>query len=135
MDDPFRMRRIECVSQLNRDIEQAIGRKWPGLQPLGQVLPLEQLHRNERLILPVLSRRAFHRVNRADVRVVQRRGRSGLQQKSIERILIARQLRRKKFQRDFAAKREVLGLIDHSHPATAQWAKDAIVRDGLVHHA
>lgn len=33
-----------------------------------------------------------------------------------------------------AAKLGVLGLIDDSHPATAQFLEDPIVRDGLPNH-
>ena len=66
--------------------------------------------------------------------MIQRRGRARLQQKTVERILIARQLRRQKFQRDFAPQIEIFRLIHHTHPAAAQLAGDAVVRDGLVDH-
>ena len=30
---------------------------------------------------------------------------------------------------------DVLGLLDHTHPAAAQLLDDAVVRDGLANHA
>ena len=41
------------------------------------------------------------------------------QQKAVQRILIARELRRQKFQRNFAPQIEIFSLIDDTHPAAA----------------
>ncbi len=98
-----------------------------------EVLPFEQLHRNERLRVRALAR-FFDRIDRADVGMIQRRGGARLQQKAVERILIARQLRRQKLQRNFAPQVEIFRFIDHTHPAAAQLAGDAVMRDGLVDH-
>ena len=40
-----------------------------------------------------------------------------------------------KFQGDKAAEPHILGLVDDTHPATAQLLNDAVVRDGLADHA
>src|SRR3984957_16914547 len=57
-----------------------------------------------------------------------------LKHETIESSSIARELRRQKFQRDLAAQCKVFGFIDHAHPAAADAARDAVVRDGLVDH-
>ena len=54
--------------------------------------------------------------------------------KSIERCLIPQHFRSQEFERYSAAKSEVLRLIDHAHPAAAELAGDAVVRDGLIQH-
>ena len=66
--------------------------------------------------------------------MIERRCRTRLEHESLHSGLIFQEIRRKEFQRHFAAQGEILGLIDHSHPAAAQLAGDAIVRDGLVQH-
>ena len=38
------------------------------------------------------------------------------------------------FQRDEAPKLGVLSLVDHTHPASAEFLDDAVVRDGLPDH-
>ena len=98
-----------------------------------EILPLEQFHRDERLHVRALTC-FFDRIDRANIRMVQRRCCTRLQQKAVERILIARQLRRQELERDFAPQREVFRLVHHPHPAAAQLAGDAVVRDGLVDH-
>src|SRR4029453_6438873 len=37
-------------------------------------------------------------------------------------------------QRDLAAQADVLGLVDDTHPASAELIDDAVVRDGLADH-
>src|ERR1700719_3056425 len=39
------------------------------------------------------------------------------------------------FESHHPAQLDVLGLVDHTHPATAQLLNDAVVRDGLADHA
>ena len=46
-----------------------------------------------------------------------------------------RQIVRKKLEGDRATELEILGPVDHTHPATAQLLDDAVVRDGLTDHA
>jgi hypothetical protein len=67
--------------------------------------------------------------------MIQRRSRPRFQQKSIQSILIARKLWRQKLQRHLAPEVKVLRLIHYPHPATAQLAGNAVMRDGLSNHA
>ena len=73
-------------------------------------------------------------VNRADVDVIDRRGRARLLKEASLRVGVAHELRREELERHEAAKPEVLGLVDHTHPASADLGDDAIVRDGLADH-
>src|SRR5215469_8091352 len=41
---------------------------------------------------------------------------------------------RRNFKATKATEFDVLGLVDHTHPATAQLLDDAVVRDGLTNH-
>jgi len=38
------------------------------------------------------------------------------------------------FESHKATELHALGLIDHTHPAAAEFLDDAVVRDGLVNH-
>jgi hypothetical protein len=71
-------------------------------------------------------------VNRADVRMIHRGGRASLAEETLERPLVTGNVRRKKFQRDGAAERDVLGAIDHAHASAAQLFDDATVGDTLA---
>ena len=44
------------------------------------------------------------------------------------------QVLREELQRDKAMKLRVFGLIHHTHPTTAEFLNDAVVRDGLADH-
>jgi len=130
MDDSLGMRGIERVGELYRNVEQAVGWQRAGVKLLIEVLSLEQFHRDERL--HVLALCFFDRVDRTNIRMIQRRCGARLQQKTIERVLIARQLRRQELQRNFASEVQVFRLVHHSHATAAQLTRDAIVRDGLI---
>jgi hypothetical protein len=54
--------------------------------------------------------------------------------KSGQRLGIFGYFVRQEFQRDKTAQRDILGLIDHTHPAATQSLDDAVVRDGLADH-
>src|SRR5579862_2141342 len=103
MNDSFGVRSVESIRELDGDVEQAVRRQRTGEQLLVEVLSLEQFHRDERLLVTVRSLPFLHRVDGANVGMVQSRGRAGFEQKTVERILLARDLRRQEFERDFAA--------------------------------
>jgi hypothetical protein len=71
-------------------------------------------------------------VNRADVDVIDRRSRARFLKEASLRVGVAHELRREELERHEAAKPEVLGLVDHTHPASADLGDDAIVRDDLA---
>src|SRR5271167_2233944 len=71
-------------------------------------------------------------VDGADVGMIQRRGGPGFTAKSLEHLWIFRDGVRKKFQCDKPAERRILGLVDNTHSATAEFLDDAIVRNVLT---
>ncbi len=66
--------------------------------------------------------------------MVQRRRGTGFQQKPVESVLIARELRRQELQRNLASQVKVLRLVNDSHPSAAELAGNAVMRDGLADH-
>ena len=84
MDDPARVRRVERVGDLDRDLEKPLeGRRRPR-QEVPKRLAFDELHDDERA--PV---RLVDVVDRADVRVLERRRRPGLALQSLERRGVA----------------------------------------------
>src|ERR1700739_342540 len=99
MNDSFGVRGVERVGKLNCNVEQALRWQRAGKQLLVEVLSLEQFHGNERLLFTVRALPLFHRVDGANIGMVQRRGRAGFEQKTFERVLLARDLRRQELER------------------------------------
>jgi hypothetical protein len=90
-------------------------------------LPLEMLHHNEisAILLPDF-------VNRADVRMIQRRRCACLPLKSLQRIGVARQFFRQELQGNVAAEARVLSLVDDSHSAATEFLDDFVVGNDLA---
>ncbi len=66
--------------------------------------------------------------------MVQGRGSASFKQKTVQSILIAGSLRRKELQRDASSQIEILCFVNNPHPAAAELAGDAVMRDGLADH-
>jgi hypothetical protein len=79
--------------------------------------------------------RGFDGVDGADAGMIQGGSTSGLKHEAIEDGGFAGQLGRKKLQGYAAAQGEVFGFVNDSHPAAAELAEDAVMRDGLADHA
>jgi hypothetical protein len=60
--------------------------------------------------------------------------RSGFALKSLQRNGLSDQIVRQELQGNVAVQLEVFGLIHHTHPATAEFFDDAVVRDGGADH-
>src|SRR5262249_1536845 len=73
-------------------------------------------------------------VNRADVRMVQGRGGSGLALKSLHRMVVLGNFIGQEFESDLATEPGIFGLVDHTHATAPQFLQDAVVRDGLAEH-
>ena len=122
MDDAFRMGRVERVGNLRGQVQQHMERHRPTADPLLQRLPLQQFHGDEAMAFVFAD---F--VDRADVRMVQRRGRARLAEKTLQGLVVARNLARKKLQRDAAAQSGVFGTVDHTHSSAAQLLDDMVM--------
>ena len=87
------------------------------------------LHDDERL--PVLL---ADFVDGADVGMVQGGGCLCFALKTGQGLRVLGNIIGQKLQRDEAAEAWVLGLVDHTHAAAAEFLDDAVVRDGLADH-
>ncbi len=73
-------------------------------------------------------------INRADIRMIQRRSRLCLALKTRSGQRILRHFVRQKLQRNKAAQAGIFSLVNHAHTAAAQFLDNAVVRDGLIDH-
>ena len=130
MDDALGVRGLERIGNLNGQIEH-LGEpeRLSTFQSLPQRLPFEQLHGQQRLPVDVVDL-----VDRADVRVVQRRGGTRFALEALERGMVLRERWREKLERNVTPEFRVVGAIHHTHPPRADLVKDAIVRDDLANH-
>ena len=90
---------------------------------------IQKLHGDERLAVLLAD---F--VNGADVGMVQGRGGLGFALKTGQSLRVSGDFLGQELQGHKAVQPGVLGLVDHTHPATAQLLDDAVVRDGLADH-
>ena len=74
-------------------------------------------------------------VDGADIGMVESGGRPRFPLETVQGLRVLREVIGQKFQGDKAAKLYVLRLVDHAHPAAAQFLDDAVVRNGLADHA
>jgi len=129
MDNAFSVRRVQGVGNLGCQIEQQLNLQWLTQEAMLQRDAIEKLHRDEGAAFFFADV-----VNRADVGMVQRGCRFGFTAKSLQRLTIMGQVFRQELECHETVKPCVLGLIDHSHPATAQLLDDAVMRVGLADH-
>jgi hypothetical protein len=87
-----------------------------------RVCPFQQFHGDESS--PI---RLVNLVDGADVRVVQSRGSFSFPLETAECLFVVREIVWEKLERDLTTELQVLGLVDDTHPATAQFLEDAVV--------
>ena len=122
VDDAAAVRRVERLGDLPGEVQHARGGQRPFFDQLLDGAPLEQLHHDERLAVVFAEL-----VNRADVRVLQRRRQAGLALESGQPLGGRDRLGAQQLDGDFAAKLEVFGAIDHAHATFAEGVQQAIV--------
>jgi hypothetical protein len=131
MHDAAGMGRVEGVSELDSEIHELGDREGMPFDPMLERLSLEQLHDDE--VLPFF-RGSADVVDRADVRMVQRRGRTRFALEPIHGLRIVGKFRRQKFQREVPSEARVFGAVDNTHAAATELLHDAIVRERLADH-
>ena len=129
VNDSLCMGRIEGVRDFDADLEQMIHRQWTARDPAFQRLPVQKLHGDE---MPSLVFVNF--IDRADVRMAERRSSACLASKTLERRPIAPHFFGKKLQGNRTAQFGVLRLVYNTHAAAPEHFDDAIVRNGLANH-
>jgi hypothetical protein len=73
-------------------------------------------------------------IDRADVGMVQCRRSSCFALKSLNCLLILRQIVGQKLECHASAQFRVLSLVHYTHPASAEFLDNAVVQDGLADH-
>ena len=122
VDDAARVGGIQRVGDVNAQFQEVVDGQGPLADAMLQRPAVEQLHHEEPLAVVLADVE-----ERADVGVIQRRGDACLALEAFDRLRIARQLRREEFDGNLPAEPRVLGAIDHSHAAAAEFFDDAVV--------
>ncbi len=129
VNQPEGVRRVERIGDLHAEVEHRLHRQRSVREPPAQGGPVEQLHDEKRQIAM-----APDVIERADVRMAERRCRTRFTLKALERKRILRQLRREKFDGNLAAETRVLRAIDDTHAAFANLVEDPVMGNGLANH-
>ena len=125
--DSLGMRRVQRLGDLRCYRQQQSQIKRLPRNAVPQCRPVDELHRNEGAAV-----RLSYFIDRADVRVIQRRGRLRFALKPGKRLGISGHLVRQKFQRYKPAEFRVLGFINDAHATAAEFLHNAVVGDGLA---
>ena len=123
------MRRVQRIGNLNGEAKEQFKFHRPARDPVLQGHAIQKLHGDEGA--PVLF---ADFVDGADVRMIQRRSRSGFAPETFQCLRVASDFVGQELERDKAARRGVFGLVDHAHAAAAELFDDAVVRDRLADH-
>ena len=131
MNDALRVGGVQRIGNLDRQIEQDLGVAAAAPQSrCFNVMPVQKLHRDERLALVSFADFVYG----ANVGMVQGRGCARLSCESVPALAgLVRHPRAGTSKRQ-SGEFGVLSLVDHTHPATAEFLDDAVVRDGLANH-
>src|SRR5215471_2764494 len=127
MDDALRVRGVQPVCYVNRHIEQRFWFHRAASDGVFQRLTFEKFHCDERSAVLFANV-----VDRADIGMVQCGSGFGFAAKPFERLRIVSQRIGKKLKGNETVEPCVLGLVDHTHPAAAEFFEDAVMRDGLA---
>ena len=129
VNDALAVGGLEGVGHVDGDLHDLLDRERAAGEAALERLPLEQLHRDEGA--PLVLVRV---VDRADVRVVEGRGRARLALEALDGLAVPGQLVRQELERHRAAQARVLGLVDDTHAAAADLLEDPVVGEGFADH-
>src|SRR5436309_12271873 len=73
-------------------------------------------------------------MDRANIGMIQGGSCPRFTLKSLQRLMIGRELIGQELESNVAAQTQVFGLIDHTHATAAQSFQDAVMRNGLANH-
>ena len=124
MRDLLLVGRLERVGDWDRQFQKPRKRQPLRWDQLVQRLTLEQLHRHEPDAIGFLGR-----VDRDDVRMIERSDCAGFARESLEPCLVVCDLGAQKLQCDVATKPRIVSAIDLAHAARAERRLDDIVAD------
>jgi len=129
VDDPFGVRGIERVGNLDCEPEEHIGLDGFARDAMPQRHAVEKLHDDEgmAIFLPNL-------MDGTDIGMIQRRSRLRLALKPRQGLGVFDDVIGQEFQRDKSVEGYILCLVDDPHSAAAQFLDDAVVRYRLADH-
>jgi hypothetical protein len=130
MDDALGVRGIECVRELDRDIQQVRDLQRSTVDAIAEALAPEGLHHDVRCALIVADVE-----DGADAGVAQGARRACLDSKPLERLVAGRRLRWEELERDLPAQSFVFGEIHDTHAARTECTEYAVVGDGAADHS
>ena len=113
VEDALGVGGVEGINECERDVDDGRDIQRSARQPLLERLALEQLHRDERWLCADV-------VNRADIRMIQRRGRAALALEPLDGLGIGLESIGQCLDCDDAVEPCVLGSIDLAHPARSE---------------
>ena len=122
MHDPFAMRHCERVRKRAGDLHDLLDGQSALGNAMVERLPFHQLHGEE-----VHAIGFFDGINRDDMRVVERREGASFTLEAREALRVARHVRRKNLQRDFAPELRVGGAIHLTHSPRANCGVDSVM--------
>jgi hypothetical protein len=129
VDDAFRVRDSERISDLDCQREHSIERQRLARNAMLEGLPIQKLHDDE-----MLATLFADVVNSANVWVIQRRRSLRLTPETFKCGSVVCRLGRQKLKRDESMEASILCLVNHSHPAATELLDDVVMRDGLSDH-
>ena len=120
---------VERIRDLNPDRQHRLDLQRSASDTVFQCHAVEELHSDKRLmvLLPDF-------IDRADIGMIQGGSRLRLALKPSQRLGVVRNSIREKLQGDKSVQGYVLGLVDYTHAAAAEFFDNAVVRDGLTDH-
>src|SRR5215471_11703692 len=129
VNDSLGVRGLQGAGDLDPDVQRIVKAHRTAVDALLEGLTFQILHDDERTAIVFTDI-----VNRADLWMIQRRRRTGLDPEPFESRGIFYPFIRKKLQRNRTAQPYVLCLVDHPHAAGAELLNDAVVGNSLADH-
>ena len=113
MNDALTVRRVQCIGDLNGQVQNRFDVNGLACNQVLEGLPFQTLHGHERRALVLAEV-----INGADIRMVQCRGSLRFALEALQSLRVLGELFRQEFQRNEPVKSGVLSLEHHTHPAT-----------------
>ena len=129
VNDSLGVRRIQCVRDLDSQLQHLLQRQRLAGNAVLQGLSVEKLHRNEGLAFLFAD---F--IDGANVGVVQGGSSLRLALEAGQRLSAAGNIVGQKFERNGTMKLGVRRFINHTHAAPTEFFEDAVMRDNLANH-
>ena len=126
MDDALLVGLLERLGDLPGDRDGLVDGDRPALQPLREVLALDELHGEQVRAAAAREGRLLEAVQVGDVRVVERGEQLRLALEAGEAVGVRREGLRQELQRDVPAEPRVRRAPDLSHPAGADGGGDLV---------